>query len=51
MAYVRLSDTVDTVDEGESARLCLVIDGLSDCPYGYQFEVSVDTVDGTAGKL
>ena len=54
MAYVRLSDTVYTVDEGETARLCLLMDYIgdsSDCQYGYQFEVSVDTVDGTAGKL
>ena len=54
VAYVRLSDTVYTVDEGESARLCLLMDYIGDsrdCPYGYQFEVTVGTEDGTAGKL
>ena len=54
VAYVRLTSTVYTVDEGDSARLCLLMDYIGDsrdCPYGYQFEVYVVTEDGTAGKL
>ena len=54
VTYVRLSSIVYTVREGDSVNACLVVDyneGSRDCPFGYQFEVSVITVDGTAGKL
>ena len=54
VAYVQLSNSAFIVSEGTLVSACLVIDlneGSRDCPYGYQFEVSLYTIDGSAGNL